>query len=165
MDKRTQKEIEISFLEGEEAEDLVIDAINLAKNSTLKCESSKNSPFWTPYLDLVTGDIYLSYETSDGKKHVKRLDTKKNGWVTWRSAMAFGNSDEHYFVTWNGSVENSWVISAVTTKALMKKLEETSWIRKAPRSGQKSMNINDYDRSYEIKKKISLTKFIEDIDE
>lgn len=163
-DLRTQEQKEASYLEGEQAEQLVIDAINVAENSTLKCEPSGDSPFWTPYVDSVLGDIYMRYENSDGKTLIKRIDVKKNGWVTLQSANAFGNCDDHYYVIWNGSVENSWVISAATTKVLIRKLEGSAWIKECPRSKKPSINLNDYDRKNELRKKISLTKFIAAID-
>lgn len=164
-DDRTREEKEASYAEGEAAELEVINAIKKAQNSSLHCESSKDSPYWTPYMDLVSGDVYVSYTTEKGLKIVKRLDVKKNGWITISGTKIFGNCEDHYYCIWNGSVENSWVIPAVTVKKLVKTLEDTDWIKPCPRSKKPSININDFDRRYDLRKKIPLKRFIEMIDD
>jgi len=165
-DTRTKEEKEQSYLDGELAETEVINAINnIAKNSTLVCQSTKKDEFWTPKMDLYEGDIRIKYSDSSGKTHIKNIDVKKNGWVTLKSINAFGNDDNHDYVIWNGSVENSYAIKATTVRALSKKLIGTEWIGPAPRSGDSSMNLNDYNKKNEIRKKISLSNFIKQIDE
>lgn len=164
-DIRTQKEKEASYAEGELSELEVINAIKSAKNSSLHCESSKDNPYWTPYIDLVAGDVYVSYSTKENRKMIKRIDVKRNGWITISGTKIFGNCDDHYYCIWNGSVENSWVIPAVSVKKLAKTLENSSWIKPCPRSGDDSININDYDKRYNLRKKIPLKRFIEMIDE
>lgn len=163
--ERTQEQKELDYAEGEQAELEIINAIKNAQNSTLHCDSSKNSYYWTPYVDLVAGDIYVSYSTKEGRRVVKRLDSKKNGWVTVSGTKIFGNCDEHYYVIWNGTIETSWVISAMTVKKLVEALENSKWIKPCPRSGEASINLNDYDRMYNFRKKIPLKRFIEMIDE
>jgi hypothetical protein len=118
---------------------------------SLKIISPKEilSDFWTDTLDLREGDLWLVYYTSTGERILKRIDVKHNGWIGARSIHNFGNDQNHYYLIWNDSIEESYIVSAYTIGGLYKSFEEEencNWIKPLPKSKELGFNLNDFIR-------------------
>lgn len=168
---RTQEEKEKSYKKGEDYEKLFKEFYSQrVKNPTFKIISPKEifGNFWSPSFDRREGDLWMTFITPGGIVILRRIDVKHN-FIGLASIREFGRDEDHYYGMWNDSGELSYIISAIVVFEILQKFENDEkcpWIENFPSGeGGKAINLTKYDKRYNIRNKIMLSKDIENIND